>query len=127
MAFGCPDSDDDFIVVDGGDDPTLLLSGGTMFTTGIRSSGTTGGGRLMVWVHGVKAKAAWDCMQLMSPFAAEAATTITSFCEWLAASLTESYAVSAITDVRSDVLSVSLALFRVPQACCMSLIVYGLA
>ena len=125
MAFGCPDSDDDFIVVDGGDDPTLLLPGGTMFT--IRSSGTTGVGRLMVWVHGVKAMAAWDCMQLMSPFAAEAATTITSFCEWLAASLTESYAVSAITDVSCDVLSVSLALFRVPQACCMSLIVYGLA
>jgi hypothetical protein len=57
----------------------------------------------------------------------EAATTITSFCEWLAASLTESHAVSAITDVGCDVLSVSLALFRVPQACCMSLIVYGLA
>jgi len=101
VAFGCPDSDDDFIVVDGGDDPTLLLPGGTMFT--IRSSGTTGVGRLMVWVHGVKAMAAWDCMQLMSPFAAEAATTITSFCEWLAASLTESHAVSAITDVRCDV------------------------
>ena len=125
MAFGCPDSDDDFILVDGGDDPRLLLPGGTMFT--IRSSGTTGVGRLMVWVHGVKAMAAWDCMQLMSPFAAEAATTITSFCEWLAASLTESHAVSAITDVSCDVLSVSLALFRVPQACCMSLIVYGLA